>query len=215
MHQINTLIWDWNGTLLDDTDICIETINVLLTERNIPNIDRQQYLTVFGFPVKDYYQRIGFDFENEPFEIPAHRYIEIYSSKLEQCQLHNGVLEVLNIFKQRGLTQLILSASEQQLLEHSLQLFGIEKWFASVAGLNNHFAQSKTEIGKRMLNDMGISPSEACLIGDTTHDFDVAATMGCQCILIANGHQTAEKLEETGALVLPDMKELPKVFRAK
>lgn len=213
MKGVNTIVWDWNGTLLDDTDICIETINVLLAERNIPTIDRQQYLSVFGFPVKDYYQRIGFDFEKEPFEIPAHRYIEIFSSKLEQCRLHKGVLEVLNIFKQRGLIQLILSASEQQILEHSLQLFGIEKWFASVAGLNNHFAQSKTDIGKRMLNDLGISPSEACLIGDTTHDFEVASAMGCHCILIANGHQMAEKLEETGALVLNGLEDLPKFFK--
>lgn len=212
MRGINTIIWDWNGTLLNDTDICIDTINELLTARNLPNLNKTEYLDVFGFPVKDYYRRIGFDFEKEPFEIPAHQYIEIYSSKIEQFELHEGVHRTLNSFSEKGFNQLILSASEKQKLEELLRHFKIREKFEAIAGLDNHYAQSKTEIGKQMLSALNIQPSTACLIGDTVHDFDVACELGCTSVLIANGHQSFEKLNKTGAIVLANLGELNKLF---
>ncbi|MFA9389478.1 MAG: HAD family hydrolase [Prolixibacteraceae bacterium] len=213
MNKINTIIWDWNGTLLDDLDICIETINELLHQRKLPEIDKTFYLDVFGFPVKEYYQRIGFNFEQEPFDIPAHQYIESYKSKVKQCQLHQGVVELLQYFSELGFIQLILSASEQQSLEENLNYFGIRNWFTAVAGLDNHFAQSKKDIGVKMLNNLGIHPSTCCLIGDTTHDAEVAQAMGCQCILLSNGHQNAKKLLATGVPVVSHPEELKAFFK--
>ncbi|MDA3928244.1 MAG: HAD hydrolase-like protein [Prolixibacteraceae bacterium] len=212
MKGINTIIWDWNGTLLNDTDICIDTINILLQERNLPQISRDKYLEVFGFPVIDYYKRIGFDFNKEPFEIPAHQYIETYTSKLKESALHENSEKVLQFFQRKRFKQVILSASEQQKLNDSVQLFGIEKYFEATAGLDNHFASSKTEIGKMLLQSILVNPSEACLIGDTTHDYSVAKELACSCILIANGHQAKEKLEKTGALVLNRLDDLLNVF---
>lgn len=68
MQGINTIIWDWNGTLFNDIDICIESINLLLFERGIDQIDKKRYLEVFDFPVRDYYERIGFDLKKKPLK---------------------------------------------------------------------------------------------------------------------------------------------------
>ena len=211
--EIDTIIWDWNGTLLNDVDISIEAINLLLAARSLPLLNKESYLQVFGFPVQDYYERIGFNFNEEPFEIPAHQYIEKYSSLVKQGKLHHDVPELLKEFENRGYKQFVLSASEQHSLDELLKYFGIRKWFKAVAGLNNHYAESKEEIGIHLLNRNHILPESACLIGDTTHDFDVAHAMGCQCILIANGHQSFEKLKETGAKVLHKLKELREFFK--
>ncbi|MBN2806769.1 MAG: HAD hydrolase-like protein [Prolixibacteraceae bacterium] len=210
---INTIIWDWNGTLLDDTDLCISTINELLEERKLPTLSKKAYLETFGFPIKDYYQRIGFDFEKEPFDIPAHQYIRKYSARVHHALLHRNVPEVLSALQKQGFRQLVLSASEQQKLEHSLALFGIEHWFEAVAGLDNHFAASKTIIGKKLLKKLNIAPEEACLIGDTIHDFEVATEIGCACILIANGHQPETKLKSTGAKVVQHLGEINTMFK--
>ena len=59
-HHYRTIIWDWNGTLLDDVDISIAATNMLLEERGLPLLDKKRYQEVFDFPVKDYYARIGF-----------------------------------------------------------------------------------------------------------------------------------------------------------
>ena len=56
--QIETIIWDWNGTLLDDLEICIRSMNRMLRERKMPPIDKQLYKNIFTFPVREYYEKI-------------------------------------------------------------------------------------------------------------------------------------------------------------
>ncbi|HNW49716.1 MAG TPA: HAD hydrolase-like protein [Prolixibacteraceae bacterium] len=202
MKHFDTIIWDWNGTLLDDIDICIESINQLLSDRKLPEIGRQKYLDLFGFPVIDYYRRIGFDFQKEPFEIPAHQYIDLYTSKIKECNLQDFAIEVLTFFQNQGKRQMILSASELGILEESIDHFKIRDYFETFTGLDNHLATSKTELGQELFHNYQILPERACFIGDTTHDFEVASALGCECILVGNGHQSLKRLKETKATVV-------------
>ena len=66
---ISHIIWDWNGTLFDDANLCRDIINRMLHARGRATLDAQRYEEAFGFPVRDYYARIGFDFSEEPFEL--------------------------------------------------------------------------------------------------------------------------------------------------
>jgi len=212
MKDFDTIIWDWNGTLLNDIDICIESINCLLSDRKLPLLSRDKYLDIFGFPVIDYYKRLGFDFEKEPFEVPARQYIEIYSSKIKESHLHDSAVPVLTYFKNRGYRQLILSASELTILQESICHFNIQGFFEDFTGLDNHFATSKTELGMQLFRNLSIDPKKACFIGDTTHDFEVAKALGCQCILIADGHQSLSKLKETGTIVIRKLEMITEFF---
>ena len=66
---MKTVVWDWNGTLLDDVEVCIQTVNAMLHQRNLPLIENvNQYQSVFTFPVIDYYRQVGFDLNRERFE---------------------------------------------------------------------------------------------------------------------------------------------------
>jgi phosphoglycolate phosphatase len=212
MKDIDTIIWDWNGTLLNDIDICIESINSLLSNRGLPLLSREIYLETFGFPVVDYYKKIGFDFQKEPFEIPARQYIEIYTSKIKDCRLHDSTIQVLTFFKNRDYRQLILSASEHGILEDSINHFNINHFFEAFSGLDNHFATSKAELGLQLIHNRSIEPVRACFVGDTTHDFEVATALGCQCILVANGHQSISKLKNTGASVIEKLEMIMGLF---
>ncbi len=210
--EINTIIWDWNGTLLNDTDICISTINELLKERGLNEISRQNYLEIFGFPIIDYYKKIGFKFEKEPFEIPANKYIQIYSSKFSQCELHNQAIEVLSFFKNMEFKQLVLSASEDSKLKLAIDYFNISNYFDKINGLDDNFAVSKTTLGINMLKKLKIPSENTCLIGDTDHDSEVADAIGCKCILVADGHQSKSRLEATGSVVINNLKDLFNIF---
>lgn len=202
MQGINTIIWDWNGTLFNDIDICIESINLLLHERGIDQIDKKRYLEVFDFPVRDYYQRIGFNFEKEAFEIPAMQFIDLYFARIDKAVLHADASTVLQYFSNKHFTQLVLSAAEQQKLETMLRKFNIHRYFKKVCGLEHDYATSKVDLGINMLSELGIKPSGVCLIGDTVHDFEVAQLLGCACVLVANGHHSVERLKQTGAVVV-------------
>jgi phosphoglycolate phosphatase len=166
------------------------------------------YKNVFSFPVKDYYQKIGFNFEKEPFEIPALEFIERYNEQVSGCSLHQDSISALKYFGSIGIRQFILSAMHQDILEDCLKHYQIDHFFEHVSGLDNHYAASKTENGHRLIADLSLDVNELLLIGDTVHDFEVASALGCSCILVANGHQSREVLTATGVAVVDRLEQL-------
>ena len=208
MDCIGGIIWDWNGTLLNDIELCVLTINELLERRKLTLLSMDDYREVFSFPVKNYYQKIGFDFRIEPFEIPALEFINRYNAQVQGCSLHEDALRVLSYFQSVGISQFMLSAMEQDVLDDCLKTQQIGHFFEHVSGLDNHYAASKLENGKRLISNLNLKVDELVLIGDTVHDFEVATELGCHCILIANGHQSREILQTTGTLVIDHLRNL-------
>lgn len=208
IDRIGGIIWDWNGTLLNDIDLCVQTINGMLQKRNLQRLSVDKYREVFSFPVKDYYQKIGFDFIAEPFEIPALEFIDSYNGSVQNCKLHKSTLTLLNYFQSVGIRQFILSAMKQDALDQCLEQQNISHYFEHVSGLDNHYAASKLENGQQLIAELNLNANELVLIGDTVHDFEVATELGCQCVLIANGHQSRQILESTGALVIDELMQL-------
>jgi phosphoglycolate phosphatase len=206
--QVTSVIWDWNGTLLDDVDISLSAVNQLLAGRNLETITRDRYLSVFTFPVQDYYEAIGFDFSVEPFEVTAHQFIEVYNHAVRSCGLHDGALPVLEYLRNYGLKQYILSAMEQYLLKETVKHNNISSFFEGLYGLGDKYAVSKIEVGISLIGQHHLQPSHTLLIGDTVHDYEVARSVGCQCILIANGHQSRSRLESSGATVIDTLSDL-------
>ena len=209
--EFESIIWDWNGTLLNDVQTAIDSINYLLCDRNLPFLTLERYLEVFTFPVQDYYEQIGFNLKHEPFEVPANQFIAIYNKAVESCVLHKESIPVLTHFKNRGLRQFILSAMEQKNLEKTVSENKISMFFEDLCGLNDNYAASKVENGKTLIRLKVLDPHKTLLIGDTTHDYDVANAIGCQCVLIANGHQSKNRLLHTGARVLDNLEEIKDV----
>ncbi len=212
LSKVKAIIWDWNGTLLNDVDICIDCMNQLLTGRNLEPINKQKYLEIFTFPVKDYYEKAGFDFNKEAFEVPALQFIELYHKNLKNASLHHFVTDVLNYSKSRGIQQYVLSAMQHDSLIKSLKDNGIYEYFVHINGIDNHYAHSKVEMGFDLLDKIPFKREEMVLIGDTLHDESVAKELGLKCILIAGGHQSKVRLNVNGTKVLNNLEELKKLF---
>ena len=202
------VIWDWNGTLFDDVWMCVETINRSLTKRQMPAITRDQYRQVFGFPVRDYYVRLGFDFEAESFESVGTEWVVEYERRRHEVSLHAHARQVLAALRERGITQSILSAYKQETLDELVEHFDLKEFFLKVNGLDNHYATSKEAIGKAWMEELHYGPHEVLFIGDTEHDLEVATAIGADCVLIPNGNQARENLEKTGAELIGSLSEL-------
>lgn len=212
MNEIKTILWDWNGTLLDDTEICRNIINRLLSKRNLPALSLERYQKIFSFPIRSYYQKAGFDFSTEAFEKPADEFIFSYKQNIHKAALHDDAKEMLDYFEQKSMSQYVLSAMEQHALDNSIINLGIQKYFIKISGIENHYAHSKTDNAINLVRKNRMKPEEICLIGDTIHDHEVAQEIGCRCILIANGHQSKDRLLETGRIVLNSLTELKNHF---
>ncbi|MCD4830696.1 MAG: HAD family hydrolase [Anaerohalosphaeraceae bacterium] len=208
IQKYKHIIWDFNGTILDDAWLCVDVLGSLLSKRKMPPVSMQQYQKDFDFPVIDYYRKIGFDFEKESFDSVAAEYIAGYESRIHQCALQNGVLETLKKLRHAGQAQHVLSAAHQGSLEVALKKLGLRKYFEKIAGLADYYAHSKIDIGKSLLEELKVKGSEVLMIGDTTHDFEVACQTGFDCVLIPSGHQNKKRLIACGAAVCDSLDQL-------
>ncbi|MDP3147977.1 MAG: HAD hydrolase-like protein [Ignavibacteria bacterium] len=202
------IIWDWNGTLFNDVEVCVSIVNSLLSKRNLPILSHEKYKDIFTFPVKDYYVTAGFDFEKESFEIIGKEWIDEYELRKHECGLSNSALPVLEKISSMNIEQSILSAYSQHTLVEVVEHCGVKKYFSHLVGLDNIYASSKVKLGKELMKKLELKNGEAILIGDTTHDFDVATEIGADCILLASGHQNRKNLERCGVPVFDSIKEL-------
>lgn len=211
-NHIKVILWDWNGTLLDDVEVCIASMNTMLSSRKMPELTIDHYREVFTFPVINYYRRIGWDMEKESWDDLAMEFIGLYLKRLPKAPLHTDVLPVLDYLAGKNIRQVIISAMEQNTLVDSVEQKVLGRFFERVEGIGDHYAYSKADIATRAIREMKVSPSSACLIGDTLHDLEVAQHISCDCILVANGHQTKERLTAMHDRVIDDLKEIPGLF---
>jgi phosphoglycolate phosphatase len=212
MDKIEHIVWDWNGTLLDDTRACVEAINTVMQRRGMPQIDRLQYMECFKFPVKDYYLTLGFDFKNEDFDSIAIEFHEIYRETSRNTPLREGIVEILRRMQARKLPMYVLSASETSILERMMTARNIRYFFKKLYGLSNIHANSKLEVGKTMMAELEVSGKNVLMIGDTIHDYEVARELGIDCVLVADGHKSKDRLETCSCRVLSGITELATLF---
>jgi phosphoglycolate phosphatase len=206
--RFHHIIWDWNGTLLDDTQAGVNAVNGMLAARSLPLIDVPTYRDVFGFPVKDFYRAIGFRLEQEDWDAMARDFHNLFLPD-PSMRLHLHAVAALDAFRDAGVGQSILSASEQSILDRMLAGYGITRYFDAVCGVDNLYGHSKRELGRALLARLALDPARVLLIGDSLHDHEVADALGVACLLIAQGHQSHARLSRSGVPVLDSLADIP------
>ena len=200
------LVWDWNGTLLDDLNLCVRLLNELLAANGVERrYGLEEYREIFGFPVQEYYRRAGLDFGRRSFEALAADYMARYLPESEHCGLCPGAANVLAVLRSAGVRQVILSASETGVLRAQTGRLGVAEYFDELLGQADHLARGKLEVGRAWMARQDFAPGEALLVGDTLHDAEVAAGLGASCVLCAAGHQNRRRLERAGVPVIDSL----------
>jgi len=212
LNNFKYIIWDWNGTLFNDTELCVDIINGILLRRKLQTLTLKKYREIFTFPVKEYYRKTGLDFNKYSFEILGKEWMDEYETRKHEASLHEGAIDILKYISNRAKQQAILSAYSQLTLIEIVKYFNIDHYFTHLSGLDNIYAGSKIEIGKKLLTQLKCKPNETVLIGDTVHDYEVANELGIKCLLVANGHQNKEKLLTCNVKVLNSLMDLYKTF---
>ena len=208
IEKYKHVIWDWNGTIFNDVKIGVDIINILLKERELEELTIDGYREVFTIPVKNYYADLGFDFSKEPFEVVGKYWMDEYERRKLECGLFDGVIDLMDKIESLKIGQSILSAYSQHTLEEMVDHFGLRKYFTHIVGLDNIYAASKMHLGIELMNRLGNGKGETLVIGDTVHDFDVAMEMGADCVLVASGHQSKNKLLEATSNVVESIQDL-------
>lgn len=191
------ILWDWNGTLLDDTQAALDTLNIMLAKRGAAPIAMDFYRDHFAFPVRPFYKSIGVCLENEDWDALAREYHDIYARQPKR--LNAEAIAALERAKAAGARQAIISALRQDLLDAATAALGVATYMDLVYGVDNLDGASKLDRGRELVAAVG--GGAPIFIGDTLHDAEVARELGGRCILVSCGHQLPERLAAAGCPV--------------
>lgn len=192
------VLFDWNGTIIDDLDANIEIANGLLEEyRLAPLSSREFYLDNFSFPIKSFYEKCGFDFSKIDYGEICKKYIDAYNRKLGELLLFPDARQTFELLKENGIELAIISASEEALLNRQVKKFEIESFFKQIIGTDNNKGSGKIDRVKNWFEQKGALSDEVVFVGDTVHDCHSAEAIGCDCFLVSRGHNGKRLLEKT------------------
>lgn len=212
--MIPYVVWDWNGTLLNDVDVAMAVMDRMLSRRGLPGLGgAERYREIFTFPVREYYLSAGLDLVREPFEELAVEWTRLYGELSPRCVLFPGAEEVLRELEERGVVQMIASASPQETLERQVEAQDVRERFQALLGLSDIYADSKAGLARRYFQENGIDPAQVIFVGDTLHDWEVAKDAGCSCVLLAQGHQSQRLLSQAGVPVLESIRQVPEFLK--
>lgn len=188
------ILWDWNGTLVADVPHVVRMNNWTLEQFGYRHTSEEEYRAKFRHPVHAYYYDLGVTAED--FPKVAKVWNKAYVDGFDCVPLAPGVAEAVRRFREAGHRQVIISASQVDQLraqvQHFPELYGM---FDEVLGLSDQLAVSKVHLATDFLARTGVNPADCVFIGDTTHDAETAAAIGCRCFLIEGGHQERRVLD--------------------
>ena len=206
--MINTLIWDFNGTVMDDLGASVGAVNAMLTRRGLPLITEEWYTLNLVMPLTRFYESVGFDMQ-------AEKLADVSEEFQRECRrfprpVFPEVKEALERFAAKGLRQLLFSSLYHDTLVAQAKERGIAPYFEKIVGRQDRSLGGKEQAAAAYLAENDIDPKEVLFIGDLTTDWEMAEYVGSPCVLIAKGHQHRAVLSQTGATILESAAEIEK-----
>tara|TARA_B100000941_G_scaffold61323_1_gene40448 strand:+ start:2472 stop:3107 length:636 start_codon:yes stop_codon:yes gene_type:complete len=202
------IVFDWNGTLIDDAWVFVDVLNVLLKKHQLNQIDLNAYQEMFCFPLSEFYQNLGFDVASDAFNVLKEDFVSEYKKRQFLANLFPDTLGTLNNIKSHDINISILSASNQKILSSLVNFYSIDHFFTHVSGVDNYEAAGKENIGLKLLEDLNELRNDIVMIGDTDLDCKVSQKLGIDCILISRGHQSHQRLSALDCPVICSLMDL-------
>ncbi len=192
------VVWDWNGTLLADSEACTDAGNHVITTFGGTPLPRNAYARVFDFPTLNFYCQQGADRD----AMIAHDFVAIFHKHYEQrasrCRTRRGARKALHWLKENSIDSVILSNHIRSSIAQELQRLGIEECFAEI--LANEDTAS-TALGKnkiRRIHDyltrMNYNPSHTVIVGDSPEDIGIGRELGIKTVGVTDGYFSTARL---------------------
>ena len=195
--RYDCVIWDWNGTLIDDMPVALASVNRILADRGMPPIGEKEYYEYIDTPITRFYEHL-FDPEKTDFNRLLYEFNFNYDALLDGSEVREETRAALSAVALAGARQVVLSACEEGKLMRMLSDYGVIEYFSVVLGADGYHCEDKTDRAREYFASVGLAPERAVIIGDTLHDAAVAKAIGCGCVLLRGGHQGAAELEASG-----------------
>ena len=202
------LVWDWNGTVLDDFAVILRSTNDSFADVGLPPITAEQYRSMIKLPIRSFYTdvmgRAPSDEEWEQLDESFHKYYVRYE---REAALSAGLPDLLNDWAAKGRTQSLLSMYHDEKLVPVVEHHGLTSYFSLVQGTKPPRPPRKGVHLADHLTRLRLDPEHTVLIGDSPDDAHAAETVGARVVLYSGGFAATESLRATGAPIADTLAE--------
>jgi len=201
--EVRHIIWDWNGTLLDDTWLTVHAASTVLEAFGKPrDLTIEDWRQVATRPLIDtYVHLLGTEIDEEQWESLAQIWLDAYLSRQPEVGLNPMALSALEDAASMGLTQSIVSLHTESELRAEVGALGIADLFTHICGSRVSWGERrppKSAEVRSQLQDLGVDPREALMIGDMEDDAREARDAGVRVVLVPTGDTSRERLVASG-----------------
>ena len=211
MDEIRHVVWDWNGTLLHDLPLIVESVNAALGEHGLAPITEADYTATYTRPVHAFYERLlGRELEGDEWRRIDTVFHDTYAAAVtDHAELMAGARDALATVDGSHASQSLLSMYPHHLLLPLVDHFELDRHFEVVHGLVGEGGGRKLPHLERHLDEMvhlhGDDPARVLVIGDAIDDAIAAQRLGARAVLLASGSHPRAELEATGAPVVDSL----------
>ncbi|MDG4794136.1 HAD hydrolase-like protein [Micromonospora sp. WMMD1082] len=191
------LVWDWNGTLLNDLHLVVACTNAVFASEGGPTVTADEHRVRFRRPIADYYADVlGRAVDDEAFGRLDKIFHDAYRVGLTTCELAHDAVEAMAAWTG---SQSLLSMWFHDELVPAVGTYGLAGRFARVDGLRAQVGgDRKAESLARHIGELGVDGRDVVLIGDSLDDAEAALSVGGRAVLYSGGFTDRARLDASG-----------------
>lgn len=195
------LIFDWDGTLMDSQARIVNCLRTACCDLGFAERSEDEYKNVIGLGLREALKQLFPDHDDDTTEVLASRYREQYLFHNDTpSALFPGVAKLLEDLEHNGYWLAVATGKGRQGLDQSLQTTGLQGRFHSTRCASETRSKPHPQMLEEILDQLGLYPEDALMIGDTEYDMEMAANAGMAGLAVSYGVHEADRLLKHGPL---------------
>jgi phosphoglycolate phosphatase len=190
------VVFDWDGTLMDSTHSIVAAIQAACRDLELPVPSASQASWVIGLSLESALRRAVPDLTNAMLPRFLERYRVHYLLRDPELKLFDGVRELLAELAQRDVRMAVATGKSRVGLTRALAASGLTDAFQATRCADETFSKPNPAMLHQILDELDVPPEYAIMIGDTSHDMQMASNAGMHSLGVAYGAHTRDELEE-------------------
>ena len=188
------VIFDWDGTLMDSTGVIAASLQAACGDIGIAVPSERDARFVIGLGLADTFTHVAPDLDEEGRERLRERYRHHYLVREGEMPLYDGVREMISDLHAAGWRLAVATGKARRGLDRVLEQTGMKRWFEATRCADEGFAKPHPDMLLMLMDITGVKPKRALMVGDTTHDLELAANAGVDAVAVSYGAHDAELL---------------------
>ena len=185
--NFDLIAFDWDGTLFDSTQIIVRSIQLAVADvgGTVPSNEAASY--VIGLGLMEALAHAAPDVPQARYPELGQRYRHHYALHQNDITLFEGVLPLLLDLKERGYLLTVATGKSRRGLDEALQAVELKGCFDSSRTADETAGKPHPRMLHELMSEFGVKPERTLMIGDTTHDLQMALNAGCASVGVSYG----------------------------